>query len=254
MFGGFGISSFMRAKRLSRRKVGCRDCIDLSRSFPGYTQRIGSPPQKKATRKSRHSRDRYATSCLSNRKNRSNTRPGNWPSQGTFPYTRGLHPGMYRDRLWTMRQYAGFGDAVQSNQRYRYLISQGTSGLSVAFDLPTQMGYDSDHPLSLGEVGKAGVAICSLADMEQLFDGIPLQGCFHVHDDQFDRHDASGTLRRLSRESKGTGHRRTFMALSRTTFSRSTSLAAPTSIRRRLPCGSLRTCLPGPAVKPRIGT
>ena len=94
---------------------------------------------------------------------------------GTFPYTRGLHPGMYRDRLWTMRQYAGFGDAVQSNQRYRYLISQGTSGLSVAFDLPTQMGYDSDHPLSLGEVGKAGVAICSLADMEQLFDGIPLK-------------------------------------------------------------------------------
>ena len=94
---------------------------------------------------------------------------------GEFPYTRGLHPGMYRDRPWTMRQYAGFGDAVQSNQRYRYLLSQGTSGLSVAFDLPTQMGYDSDHPLSLGEVGKAGVAICSLADMEQLFDGIPLK-------------------------------------------------------------------------------
>ena len=94
---------------------------------------------------------------------------------GTFPYTRGLHPGMYRDRLWTMRQYAGFGDAVQSNERYRYLISQGTSGLSVAFDLPTQMGYDSDHPLSLGEVGKAGVAVCSLADMGQLFDGIPLK-------------------------------------------------------------------------------
>ena len=97
------------------------------------------------------------------------------PEPGEFPYTRGLHPGMYRDRLWTMRQYAGFGDAVQSNQRYRYLISQGTSGLSVAFDLPTQMGYDSDHPLSLGEVGKAGVAICSLADMEQLFEGIPLK-------------------------------------------------------------------------------
>ena len=97
------------------------------------------------------------------------------PEPGEFPYTRGLHPGMYRDRLWTMRQYAGFGDAVQSNQRYRYLISRGTSGLSVAFDLPTQMGYDSDHPLSLGEVGKAGVAICSLADMEQLFGGIPLK-------------------------------------------------------------------------------
>ena len=93
---------------------------------------------------------------------------------GEFPFTRGIHPGMYRDRLWTMRQYAGFGDAVKSNERYRYLISQGISGLSVAFDLPTQMGYDSDHPLALGEVGKAGVPIRSLADMERLFDKIPL--------------------------------------------------------------------------------
>ena len=93
---------------------------------------------------------------------------------GEFPFTRGIHRGMYRDRLWTMRQYAGFGDAVKSNERYRYLISQGISGLSVAFDLPTQMGYDSDHPLALGEVGKAGVPIRSLADMERLFDEIPL--------------------------------------------------------------------------------
>ena len=93
---------------------------------------------------------------------------------GEFPFTRGIHRGMYRDRLWTMRQYAGFGDAVKSNERYRYLISQGISGLSVAFDLPTQMGYDSDHPLALGEVGKAGVPIRSLADMEWLFDEIPL--------------------------------------------------------------------------------
>ena len=93
---------------------------------------------------------------------------------GQFPFSRGIHPGMYRDRLWTMRQYAGFGDAAQSNQRYRYLLSQGITGLSVAFDLPTQMGYDSDHPLAVGEVGRAGVAISSLADMEELFDGIPL--------------------------------------------------------------------------------
>jgi methylmalonyl-CoA mutase N-terminal domain/subunit len=93
---------------------------------------------------------------------------------GQFPFTRGLHSGMYRDRLWTMRQYAGYGDAAESNRRYRYLLSQGITGLSVAFDLPTQMGYDSDHPLALGEVGRAGVAISSLADMEQLFDGIPL--------------------------------------------------------------------------------
>ncbi len=93
---------------------------------------------------------------------------------GEFPYTRGVYTGMYRDRLWTMRQYAGFGDAVESNRRYRYLIDQGTTGLSVAFDLPTQMGYDSDHPLAMGEVGRAGVAISSLADMERLFEGIPL--------------------------------------------------------------------------------
>src|SRR6266699_5548570 len=94
---------------------------------------------------------------------------------GEFPYTRGIYPDMYRRRLWTMRQYAGFGSAEESNQRYRYLLSQGTTGLSVAFDLPTQMGMDSDHPLAAGEVGKVGVSIASLADMERLFEGIPLE-------------------------------------------------------------------------------
>jgi methylmalonyl-CoA mutase, N-terminal domain len=94
---------------------------------------------------------------------------------GEFPYTRGIYPTMYRGRLWTMRQYAGFGTAVESNQRYRYLLSKGQAGLSVAFDLPTQIGLDSDHPLALGEVGKVGVAIDSLEDMETLFDGIPLE-------------------------------------------------------------------------------
>jgi methylmalonyl-CoA mutase, N-terminal domain len=94
---------------------------------------------------------------------------------GEFPYTRGIYPAMYRGRLWTMRQYAGFGSAAESNQRYRYLLSKGQSGLSVAFDLPTQIGMDSDHALALGEVGKVGVAIDSLEDMERLFDGIPLE-------------------------------------------------------------------------------
>jgi methylmalonyl-CoA mutase N-terminal domain/subunit len=94
---------------------------------------------------------------------------------GEFPYTRGIYPSMYRGRLWTMRQYAGFGSAAESNQRYRYLLSKGQSGLSVAFDLPTQIGMDSDHPLALGEVGKVGVAIDSLEDMQTLFDGIPLE-------------------------------------------------------------------------------
>ena len=94
---------------------------------------------------------------------------------GEFPYARGVHRGMYRDRLWTMRQYAGFGDARQSNERYRYLISQGVTGLSVAFDLPTQMGYDCDHDLAAGEVGRSGVSISSLADMERLLEGIELR-------------------------------------------------------------------------------
>ncbi len=93
---------------------------------------------------------------------------------GEPPYTRGIHHKMYRSRLWTMRQFAGFGAAEDTNQRFRYLLSQGQTGLSVAFDLPTLMGYDSDHPLSEGEVGKCGVAISSLADMEVLFDKIPL--------------------------------------------------------------------------------
>jgi len=93
---------------------------------------------------------------------------------GEFPYTRGIYPTMYRGRLWTMRQYAGMGDAEESNKRYKYLLANGTTGLSVAFDLPTQIGLDSDHPLAVGEVGKVGVAIDSIEDMRRLFDGINL--------------------------------------------------------------------------------
>src|SRR5512144_95055 len=93
---------------------------------------------------------------------------------GAYPFTRGIHPTMYRGRLWTMRQFAGFGTAADTNRRYKFLLARGQTGLSVAFDFPTLMGYDSDHPRSEGEVGKVGVAIDSLADMETLFDGIPL--------------------------------------------------------------------------------
>ncbi len=93
---------------------------------------------------------------------------------GVYPYTRGIHPTGYRGKLWTMRQFAGFGSARETNERYKFLLKNGTTGLSVAFDFPTLMGYDSDHPRSEGEVGKCGVAISSLADMEQLFEGIPL--------------------------------------------------------------------------------
>src|SRR5437868_2405224 len=94
---------------------------------------------------------------------------------GEFPFTRGVQPSMYRSRLWTMRQYTGFATAEESNKRYRFLLSHGTTGLSVAFDLPTQMGYDADHPLSEGEVGKVGVSISSLEDMETLLNGLPLE-------------------------------------------------------------------------------
>src|SRR5574341_2514452 len=93
---------------------------------------------------------------------------------GAYPYTRGVQPTMYRGRLWTMRQYAGFGSAVETNRRYRYLLQQGRTGLSVAFDLPTQMGYDADHAMAKSDVGKVGVSISSLEDMEDLFAGIPL--------------------------------------------------------------------------------
>jgi methylmalonyl-CoA mutase, N-terminal domain len=96
------------------------------------------------------------------------------PPPGEFPYTRGIHPGMYRDRLWTMRQFAGFGNARQTNERYHFLLAQGQMGLSVAFDMPTLMGYDSDSPHALGEVGKCGVAIDSVRDMETLFAGIDM--------------------------------------------------------------------------------
>ena len=93
---------------------------------------------------------------------------------GEYPYTRGVQPNSYRGRMWTMRQYSGYATATDTNERFRYLLQQGQTGLSVAFDLPTQIGYDSDHPLAQGEVGKVGVPICSLEDMESLLEGIPL--------------------------------------------------------------------------------
>ena len=114
----------------------------------------------------------YTTEDLSNPHQAIN---GNSELPGEFPFTRGTQADMYRGKLWTMRQYAGFSTAVESNKRYHYLLSQGVSGLSVAFDLPTQIGYDSDHPLSEGEVGKAGVSIDTLEDIETLFGGINLE-------------------------------------------------------------------------------
>src|ERR671920_629445 len=126
-------------------------------------------------------RERFETSSgipLPNDFNPSNTDPLDYDRDlgdpGAYPYTRGVRRNLYRGRLWTMRQYAGYATAEESNARYKYLLSQGTTGLSVAFDLPTQIGLDSDDPLAAGEVGKVGVAIDSLEDMRRLFDGIPL--------------------------------------------------------------------------------
>jgi methylmalonyl-CoA mutase N-terminal domain/subunit len=136
-----------------------------------------TPSAKKKERK-----ERFATiSGLSVERLYTPESLGEWDAEealgypGELPFTRGIYPTMYRGRLWTMRQYAGFGTAAESNRRYRYLLSKGQMGLSVAFDLPTQIGMDSDAPLALGEVGKVGVAIDSLEDMQTLFDGIPLE-------------------------------------------------------------------------------
>src|SRR5437868_13053066 len=105
---------------------------------------------------------------------RPDTNPPEIGTPGEFPYTRGVQPTMYRGRLWTMRQYAGFGSAAETNRRFKYLLDNGQTGLSVAFDLPTQLGMDSDHPMAAGEVGKVGVPIDTLRDMETVFEGIPL--------------------------------------------------------------------------------
>ncbi len=113
---------------------------------------------------------------------------------GQYPFTRGIRPTMYRGRLWTMRQYSGVGDAEQSNRRYKFLLAQGGNGLSVAFDLPTQIGYDSDSPWATGEVGKAGVAIDSIEDMERLSAGIPLERRFDLDDHQCDGDYSSGDV------------------------------------------------------------
>ena len=154
---------------------------------------------------------------------------------GEFPFTRGVYPTMYTGRPWTMRQYAGFGTAKESNQRYHQLLAAGTTGLSVAFDLPTQMGYDSDHPVASGEVGKVGVAIDSIDDMRVLFDGIPLD---HVTTSMTINAPAAILLAALptGRRRARRGRRPSSAARFRTTCSRSTSPAARTSTRRRRPC------------------
>jgi methylmalonyl-CoA mutase, N-terminal domain len=158
---------------------------------------------------------------------------------GVFPFTRGVYPSMYRGRLWTMRQYAGYASAEASNARYRYLLEQGQTGLSVAFDLPTQIGYDPDHPLALGEVGKVGVSIASLADMETLFAGIPLAT---VSTSMTINATASVLLALYVAVARKQGvARRCCAAPRRTTSSRSTCRAGCTSTRPGPPCGRRST-------------
>ncbi len=163
---------------------------------------------------------------------------------GEYPYTRGVQATMYRGRLWTMRQYAGMGDAEESNKRYKYLLANGTTGLSVAFDLPTQIGLDSDHPLAVGEVGKVGVAIDSIEDMQRLFDGIDLTAistsmtinatasillALYVAVARRQGADIAQALRHRAKRCAEGIHRP----------------GARTFIRRGRPCASSPTCLPG---------
>ena len=159
---------------------------------------------------------------------------------GSFPFTRGLYQDMYRKRLWTMRQYAGYASATESNRRYRYLLGQGTTGLSVAFDLPTQIGYDSDAEAARGEVGRVGVAIDTIDDMRTLFDGIPLG---QVTTSMTINSTASILLAMYLAvaEEQGVPVVRRSAGQCRTTSSRSTSPAGPTSTRRPTPCAWSRT-------------
>ena len=156
---------------------------------------------------------------------------------GVYPYTRGVYPSMYRGKLWTMRQFAGFGTAEETNERFRYLLDHGQTGISTAFDMPSLMGYDSDHPRSLGEVGREGVAIDSLADMETLFDGIPARRGLHLDDDQLRGGDAA--RRSTSASASSRAFRATSCAgRSRRTSSRSTSRRRNGSSRPSRRCGS----------------
>ena len=172
---------------------------------------------------------------------------------GEFPFTRGPYRDMYRGRPWTIRQYAGFASAEETNQRFRYLLERGQTGLSVAFDLPTQLGYDSDDPRAAGEVGRTGVAIDSLADMELLLDGIPLGD---VSTSMTINAPAALLLLlyELVAEEPGRAARDSCAAPSRTTSSRSTSRAGTTSSRRGPRCGSRPTCSPTARSGCRAGT
>ncbi len=154
---------------------------------------------------------------------------------GEYPFTRGVQPTMYRGRFWTMRQYAGYATAEESNRRYRYLLEQGQTGLSVAFDLPTQIGYDADDPMAVGEVGKVGVAISSLEDMEAPVPRHPPGQSVHQHDDQRAGRDPAGDVHRRC-QTPGRWRPASCAAPSRTTSSKNTSPAAPTSSRPSLPC------------------
>ena len=206
----------------------------LAGDAPGQGRRAAAPERRERfeTSSGIEVRDLYTPADLAGLdEDRDLGRPGE------YPFTRGVQPTMYRSRFWTMRQYAGFATAEETNRRFRYLLEQGQTGLSVAFDLPTQMGYDSDAPEAEGEVGRVGVPISSLADMAVLVDGLPLGRGQHLDDDQRDRADPAGAVRRRGR---GPGRRRASgsPARPRTTSSRSTSPAAPTSSRRAPRCAS----------------
>ena len=191
--------------------------------------------QRCGTRTSRRCPGSRWSRCTARRPGPTSRASSGSAGPGSYPFTRGLHPTGYRGRPWTIRQFAGFGNAEQTNERYKMILAEGGGGLSVAFDMPTLMGRDSDDPRSLGEVGHCGVAIDSAADMDVLFAGIPLGRRHDVDDDQ--RAGRPGVLHvPRRRRAPGRGRRRVSTARCRPTSSRSTS-------RRRSGCSRpSRTC------------
>src|SRR3954453_15203221 len=172
--------------RQGRRRAGERkravESLQMATTEDPRAQADGTAEWRRELYDSKPEREGELFSTISGLENEPLYTPDNVPVDyerdlgypGVHPFTRGVYPSMYRGRLWTMRQFAGFGTAEETNARFRYLLERGQTGLSTAFDMPTLMGYDSDHPRSLGEVGREGVAVDSLEDMEQLFAGIPL--------------------------------------------------------------------------------
>ena len=251
---GYAVTDGVMAGRLLARRAPPRSAIHGRRRSPGrargdpqgrgrLARKDGRPGRgEDAAAAGRASRPGATSTCptCSRRPTSPSTTCATSACPGEYPFTRGVQPTMYRGRLWTMRMFAGFGTPEQTNARFKYLLAQGQTGLSTAFDFPTLMGYDSDSPRSLGEVGMCGVAVDTLRDMEVLFADIPLDRGHHVDDHQRAGHRPARVLRRARRRARHPA-RRASAARSRTTASRSSSRSTRGSSRRGRRCASSPT-------------